>query len=342
MAPINNTRILRAKYATDHVLTVDNFKQHTVQLDTTLQAAEILVRTLYLSLDPITRLSFNDPHAKVSTLNQVITGFGLGEVIESKDPDFPRGAIVLGSNLPWESVSRISNKAGLSVIEDARNPKIPMCAYLNVLGVTGLTAWAAVDTIVKKFKKDQVVYISSAAGPVGTFFAILAKCEGAFVVGSAGSDDKMQYLLENIGLDACFNYKTQDARAELAKAAPQGLDIYIDLVGNETLDIALEKIKDNGLVVAVGNFESAAGKAEYVFKNMMQIIFKALRVEGFAVFQHLHRYPDFWADVKPRVENGQIKVQDTIVVGLEKIAEVYVDYMNGKYTGKVIIQVNSL
>lgn len=178
--------------------------------------------------------------------------------------------------------------------------------------------------------------------PLGTFFAILAKCEGAFVVGSAGSDDKMQYLLENIGLDACFNYKTQDARAELAKAAPQGLDIYIDLVGNETLDIALEKIKDNGLVVAVGNFESAAGKAEYVFKNMMQIIFKALRVEGFAVFQHLHRYPDFWADVKPRVENGQIKVQDTIVVGLEKIAEVYVDYMNGKYTGKVIIQVNSL
>ncbi|KAG0085790.1 hypothetical protein BGZ93_010473 [Podila epicladia] len=342
MAPINNTRILRAKYATDHVLTVDNFKQDTIELDTTLKAGEILVRTLYLSLDPIIRLSFNDPHSKASTLNQVITGFGLGEVIESKDPDFPRGSIVLGSNLPWESVSRINNKTGLSVIEDARNPKIPMYAYLNVLGVTGLTAWAAVDTIVKKFKKDQVVYISSAAGPVGTFFAILAKCEGAFVVGSAGSDDKVQYLLENIGLDAGFNYKTQDARAELAKAAPQGLDIYIDLVGNEMLDIALEKINDNGLVVAVGNFESAAGKAEYVFKNMMQIIFKALRVQGFAVFQHLHRYSDFWADVKPRVENGQIRVQDTIVVGLEKIAEVFVDYMNGKYTGKVIIQVNSL
>ncbi|KAF9332140.1 hypothetical protein BG006_004984 [Podila minutissima] len=269
MAPINNTRILRAKYATDHALTIDNFKQDTAQLDTTLQAGEILV----------------------STLNQVITGFGLGEVIESKDPDFPRGAIVLGSNLPWES-----DRLG-----DARNPKIPICAYLNVLGVTGLTAWAAVDTIVKKFKKDQIVYISSAPGiwgnlqwdPVGTFFAILAKCEGAFMVGCAGSDDKVQYFLENIGLDACFNYKTQDARAELAKAAPQGLDIHIDLVGNETLDIALEKIKDNGLVVVVGNFESAAGKAEYVFKNMMQIIFKALRVEGFAVFQHLHRYPDF-------------------------------------------------
>ncbi|KAG0030631.1 hypothetical protein BGZ82_007339 [Podila clonocystis] len=205
--PINNTRILRAQYASNHVLTVDNFKQDTVQLDTALQAGEIFVRTLYLSLDPITRLSFNDPHAKVSTL-KVITGFGLGEMIESKDPDFPRSAI-----------------AGLSVIEDARNPKILVYAYLNVLGITGLTAWAAVDTIVKKFKKDQVVNISSAAGPVGTFFAILAKCEGTFVVGSAGLDDKVQYLLENIGLDAGFNYKTQDARDELAKAAPQGLDI---------------------------------------------------------------------------------------------------------------------
>ncbi|KAG0028456.1 hypothetical protein BGZ81_004736 [Podila clonocystis] len=246
MDPINNTRILGAQYASNHVLTVDNFKQDTVQLDTALQAGEILVRTLYLSLDPITRLSFNDPHAKVLTLNQVITGFGLGEVIESKDPDFPRGAIVLGSNLPWESVSRIiSNKADLSAIEDARNPKF----------------------------QHQVVDVSSAAGPAGTFFAILAKCEGAFVVGSAGSDDKVQYLLENIGLDAGFNYKTQDARAELAKAAPpQGLD--------------------------------------------------------FAVAQHLHRYPDFWADVKPRVENGQIKVQDTIVVGLEDRWGV-VDYMNG-------------
>lgn len=169
---------------------------------------------------------------------------------------------------------------------------------------------------------------------VGTFFAILAKCEGAFVVGSAGSDHKVQYLLENIGLDAGFNYKTQDARAELAKAAPQGLDIYIDLVGNETLDIALEKIRDNELVVAVGNFGSAVGKAEYVFKNMMQIIFKALSVQGFAVFQHLHRYPDILADVRLRAESRQIKVQDTIMVGLEKIAEVYVDYLNGMYTGK--------
>lgn len=180
------------------------------------------------------------------------------------------------------------------------------------------------------------------ASPVGTFFAILAKCEGAFVIGSAGSDDKVQYLLKNIGLDAAFNYKTQDARAELDKASSKGLDIYVDLVGNETLDIALEKIKDNGLVVAVGNFESVAGKVDYVFKNMMQIIFKALTVQGFAVFQHLHRYPEFWADVKPRVVSGQIKVQNTVVVGLEKIAEAYVDYLNGKYTGKVIIQVNSL
>lgn len=140
------------------------------------------------------------------------------------------------------------------------------------------------------------------ASPVGTFFAILAKCEGTFVIGSAGSDDKVQYLLKNIGLDAAFNYKTQDARAELDKASSKGLDIYVDLVGNETLDIALEKIKDNGLVVAaVGNFESMAGKVDYVFKNMMQIIFKALTVQGFAVFQHLHRYPEFWADVKPRV-----------------------------------------
>ncbi|KAG0339678.1 hypothetical protein BG000_001636 [Podila horticola] len=318
MAPINNTRILRAKYATNHVLAVDNFKQDTAQLDTTLQAGEILVRTLYLRLDPITRLSFSDPHTKVSALNEVIAGFGLDELIESKDPHFPHGTI--------ESVSRISNKTGLSVIGDARNPKIPLCVYLNVLGTTSLTAWAAVDTSSRSTRKTKssTSHLLLGNSPVGTFFAILAKCEGAFVVGSAGSDHKVQYLLENIGLDAGFNYKTQDARAELAKAAPQELDIYIDLVGNETLDIVLEKIRDNELVVAVGNFGSAAGKAELC---------------GLPAPAPL---PDFLADVRPRVESRQIKVQNTIVVGLEKIAEVYVDYLNGMYTGKVIIQVNSL
>ncbi|KAF9082720.1 hypothetical protein BGX27_004412, partial [Mortierella sp. AM989] len=193
MAPITNTRVVRVQHvAQDESFSAANVKTETVQLDTKLNDGEVLIRNLYLALDPYIRYSFQSQGAR-STLDQVVSGVGIGEVIDSKSNAFPIKSIVLGIGLGWEQYTRLTNTQQLWVIPDAHNPKVPLTEYANALGINGLTAYAAVETLVQ-FKKDQVVYVSSAAGPVGSFFAILAKRQGAFVIGSAGSDEKVDYL----------------------------------------------------------------------------------------------------------------------------------------------------
>ncbi|KAI8599370.1 hypothetical protein EDD21DRAFT_308098, partial [Dissophora ornata] len=175
---------------------------------------------------------------------------------------------------------------------------------------------------------------------VGTCFAILAKRAGAFIIGSAGTGEKVDYMLNQTGFDAAFNYRTKDARAELVAAAPGGLDVYFDLVSGETLDIALEQLKMNGQVLVVGNVSTTNAKTPYLTKNLGMIITKALKLEGFNGFQHIHRFPQMWKELGPLVASGEIKRQkETVIKNLENAPQVYVDYMNGKYVGKIIIDV---
>ncbi|GJJ69425.1 hypothetical protein EMPS_01771 [Entomortierella parvispora] len=343
MAPSTNTRVLRAKHiAKDEAFSKDDLKIVHVEFDATLNEGEILVRNLYLSLDPYTRFSFEkDGDRAAAPLDTVVSGFGVAEVIASKSSAFPVSSIVLGSTIGWEQYSRHSNLQGFFIIPDAHNPKIALANYLNILGMNGLTAFAAVDSLVK-FHKDQVVYVPSAAGPVGSFLCFLAKRDGAFVIGSAGSEEKIQYLLRDIGVDYAFNYKTQDSRAELYKAASEGVDIYFDLVGGETLDIAIEKLKSEGQIITIGNI-SQSGAAPYVMKNWSQFIFKSLRMNGFTVFKHLDKFPRLWKEIGPLVAEGKFKSQQlTIVKGVERTSSVYQDYLDGKYFGKVVIEVAAL
>ncbi|KAG0054182.1 hypothetical protein BGZ83_011792 [Gryganskiella cystojenkinii] len=343
MTSTTNTQILRAKYiGHDEIFKKEHLKIASVKTDTTLNEGEILVRNLQLSLDPYTRFSFEKEGERVAApLDSVVSGFGVAEVIASKNPAFPVSSIVLGSGIAWEQYTKHSNLQGFFVIPDARNPKIPLANYLNVLGMNGLTAFAAVETNVK-FHKGQVVYVPSAAGPVGSFLCFLAKRDGAFVIGSAGSEEKIQYLLRDVGVDYAFNYKTQDSRVEITKAAPQGVDVYFDLVGGETFDIALEKLVNKGQIIAIGNI-SQSGKTPYIMKNWSLFIFKTLQMTGFTVFNHLDNFPRLWKEIGPLVAEGKFKNQQlTIVKGIEKTPEVYADYLDGKYFGKVVVEVASL
>ncbi|KAF9343983.1 hypothetical protein BGX26_004950 [Mortierella sp. AD094] len=344
MAPITNTRIVRAQYTSlGERFTTANVKTETIQLDTQLNDGEVLIRNLYIAIDPFIRFSFLN-HGGESTLDKTVTGFGVGEVIDSKASAFPVKSLILGHSIGWEQYTRLSNPntQTLWVIPDAHNPKVPLTEYTNALGLNGLTAYAAVETLVK-FNKDQVVYVSSAAGPVGAFFAILAKRQGAFVIGSAGSDDKVEYFLKDLGLDSAINYKTKDLRSELDAVAPKGIDIYFDLVGGETFDIALEKLKSHGQVVAIGNFSTPGGKNPYVTKNLSLIIAKALTINGFNAFPHFHKFPQFWEEYVPLVANGEIKSQkQTVIKGAENAPQAFADYLDGKYHGKVIVEVANL
>ncbi|KAF9348970.1 hypothetical protein BGX26_012679 [Mortierella sp. AD094] len=342
MAPILNTRVLKAKLTNgEESLDLSHFRTETVELDTaTLLEGEILVRNLYLGLDPYIRFSFETKGGKPRTLDEPISAFGVAEVIDSKNKDFPISSIVLGSNIRWEQYTRFSNPAaGLRIIPDARNPNIALSAYVNALGVNGLTAFASWEAHVK-INKGQTVYVSSTAGPIGSMFATLAKRRGCIVIGSAGSDEKVKYLLEDLKLDAAFNYKKNLAQ-ELHAAAPNGIDLYIDLVGNETLDVALGEMNLFGQVLAIGNISNMQG-ASYVMKNLGDIINKSLVVQGFVVFNYLDKFPQLWKTIGPLLESGEVKSQETVIEGVENAPEAFVDYLNSKYFGKVVVQVAKL
>ncbi|KAF9345064.1 hypothetical protein BGX26_003581 [Mortierella sp. AD094] len=313
MAPNSNTRIVRAQYvAQGEKFTAANVKTETIQLDTQLNDGDVLIRNLYVGLDIYTRHSLQEGGMNAN-LEETVTSLGIGEVIESKASAFPVKSLVLGFGIGWEQYTRLSNPRALWIIPDAYNSKVPLAEYANTLGINGFTAYAAVETLVK-FKKDQVVYISSAAGPVGGFLSILAKRQGAFVIGSAGSDEKVEYLLKDLGLDAAINYKTKDLRSELDVVAPKGIDIYFDLVGGETFDIALEKLKRDGQVVALGNLSTLGAETPY-----------------------------FWKEYAPLFASGEIKsTKLNVIKGLENAPQGFIDYLDGKYHGKVIIEVASL
>ncbi|KAG0040140.1 hypothetical protein BGZ83_002643 [Gryganskiella cystojenkinii] len=348
MAPITeNKRIVRANYSVHgNGFTTDLFKSETVEIDSKLNDGDVLIRSLYLAHDPYIRYSFINETGNdaIAPLNTPVAGAGIGEVIESKNAAFPVKSVVHGLGFEWAEYTKVTAQAlgGFAVIPNARRSKIALTQYLNVLGINGLTAFAAVETLVK-FKKGDVVYISSAAGPVGSFLAIIAKREGAFVIGSAGSDEKVNYLLKTIGVDAAFNYKAQDTRAELSKISKDGLDIYFDLVGGETFDIALEQLKPTGQVVALGAISASNAKTPYLTKNLSLIIGKALTVNGFTAYHHLDKFPLLWQKFAPLIENGEIPAQqETVIKGLENAPKSFVDYLDGKYHGKVYVEVASL
>ncbi|KAF9431568.1 hypothetical protein BGZ76_000135 [Entomortierella beljakovae] len=347
MAPLTNTRILKSRYTTDdESLDVTHFRTKTVELDVKLLDGEILVRNLYLGLDPYISLSFkSNSGGKIPSTDEPIVAFGVAEVIDSRNSSFPISSIVLGSNIHWEQYTHFSNPAAsLRIIPNARNPDVALSAYVNGLGVNGLTAFAAWKTHVKA-NKGMTVYISSTAGPVGSMFAALAKRDGCFVIGSAGSHDKVKHLLEGGKVDAAFNYKTKNVANELRAAAPNGIDIYVDLVGGETLDIALGQMRLFGQILAVGNISNMNGKGaggSYVMRNLGEIINKSLVVQGFGVFHHLDKFPQLWETIGPLFQSGDIKSHETVIEGVENAPEAFVDYMNSKYFGKVVIQVAEL
>ncbi|KAF9168906.1 hypothetical protein BGX21_001165 [Mortierella sp. AD011] len=344
MAPITNTRVVRAQHlAHGEDFSAANFGTDTVELDTQLKEGDILVRNLYAGLDPFIRYSFSPNSFFDTTIGAPVVGWGVGEVIESKNSTYPVKSVVTGFNLGWEQYTRLSNPQGLWVIPDGHDSKVPITEFVNALGSNGLTAYAAIKASVN-FKKDQIVYISSAAGPVGSFLALLAKREGVFVIGSTGSDEKVEYLVKDLGLDAAINYKTKDLRTELDTVAPNGIDIYFDLVGAETLDIALEKLKPQGQVIALGALAAHGPPYESKYLgNLGFIISKSLTITGFTLFHHLHTMHEFWTEYTPLIANGEIKSQkQTVIKGIENAPQAFMDYLNGKYHGKVIIDIANL
>ncbi|MBU6535360.1 NADP-dependent oxidoreductase [Streptomyces sp. NPDC057245] len=297
---------------------------------------QVLVRNLYVSVDPYMRgrMSAAKSYAAPYELNKPMLGGAVGEVVASSAEGFAVGDHVLHS-FGWREYAALDAKHAVKVDPDAA----PLSTYLGVLGMTGLTAYVGLLRTAS-FKEGDTVFVSGAAGAVGSQVGQIAKLKGAArVIGSAGSDEKVGLLVDEYGFDAAFNYKDGPVSKQLRDAAPDGIDVYFDNVGGEHLEAAVGSLNLNGRIAICGaisvynNTEPAPGP-----KNLARLIQTRGRIEGFLVGDHYDLQPQFVEEVGPWVASGALKYRETVVEGIENNLEAFLGVLRGDNTGKMIVK----
>jgi NADPH-dependent curcumin reductase CurA len=298
---------------------------------------QIMIRILYLSVDPYMRGLMRETHsyAKPVKIGEVMFGGTVGEVIESRHPDFRAGEFVEGS-LGWQEYA-ISDGTGLRKVDPSA---APVSTALGVLGMPGLTAYFGMMEIGRP-KPGETVVISGAAGAVGSIAGQIAKNHGCRTVGIAGSDEKVRYLVEELGLDSAFNYKTNaDYAAKLAELCPAGIDVYFDNVGGAITDAVLGLINLNARLVICGQISQYnVTRPEMGPRLFFRLIVKAARAEGFLVFHFVDRYAEGLAALTRWLREGKIKYREQFTDGIASAPAAFIGMLGGGNTGKQLVRV---
>ncbi|MCZ7590582.1 MAG: NADP-dependent oxidoreductase [Gaiella sp.] len=296
---------------------------------------EVLVRNAFVSVDPYMRGRMNDANSYVPpfALGEPLRGGAVGRVVASRNERWPEGTWVV-HDLGWREAA-LSDGRGLRAVDTAVTP---VSTVLGVLGMPGLTAFVGIVDI-GEVKDGDTVFVSGAAGAVGSLAAQLARLRGARVIGSAGTQEKVAWL-EELGLDGVFDYHEQPAREALGVLAPDGIDVYFDNVGGETLEAAIGAMRPHGRIVACGSISRYnATEALPGPRNLFLVVTRRLRMQGFLVFDHYDRYPAFLAEVGPLVATGEVRYRETVVDGIERAPEAFIGLLEGVNVGKMLVRV---
>jgi NADPH-dependent curcumin reductase CurA len=302
----------------------------------TPSAGEVLVRNLYMSVDPYMRgrMAAQPSYVQPFHLGQPLEGGCVGQIVEASMGKFQVGDYVLGRK-GWREYY-VSDGADLTKIDPALAP--PQ-AYLGILGMPGLTAYVGLLDIGQP-EAGNTVFVSAAAGAVGSVVCQIAKLKGCRVVGSAGSADKVRWLQEVAGVDAAFNYKEVDSLiTEVGRHCPQGIDVYFENVGGAHLEAALEHMNVRGRIALCGmisQYNDAASSSGP--RNLRLAVRKRLTLRGFIVSDHSDRQPQFYADMGAWIADGKIKWQETIIDGLENAPNAFFGLFKGENTGKMLVR----
>lgn len=301
-----------------------------------LADGQVRVRNLFMSVDPYMRGRMNDVKSYVPPfqLGEPLQGGAIGSVTESRSADLAEGDLVLHM-LGWRDEAVLPARHAQKVpAAEGLSPS----AYLGVLGMPALTAYVGLLDIAA-LKPGDVVFVSGAAGAVGSMVGQIAKLKGAArVIGSAGSEEKVRWLRE-IGFDAAFNYKAAPVFGQLREAAPEGIDVYFDNVGGDHLQAALAVLNPYGRVALCGAIahynatELPAGP-----NNLTLAIGKRLTLRGFIVSDHQARLPDMIADVSGWLRDGKLFHAETVVEGLDQAPAAFINLLRGHNTGKMIVR----
>ena len=306
-------------------------------------AGEILVRNIYLSLDPAMRgwISEAPNYRDPVPLGATMPGFTVGEVMESRHPGYAAGEIVAG-RLGWRDWA-VSD--GATIDRKVDPAAAPVTTALHVLGHTGLTAYLGLLEVGRP-REGETVVVSTAAGAVGSTVGQIAKIKGCRAVGLTGADDKVAACLKEFGFDAAINYKTAgDLEAAVGAACPDGVDVYYDNVGGEIADAVLAHLNVRARVVVCGTMgipdvDPGAPQPPGPRPNR-QILIKRARMEGFLVLDHLHRLQEALTDLGRWVREGRLATREDIVEGLENAPEALIRLLAGGNHGKMIVRVDA-
>lgn len=300
-------------------------------------AGEVLCRTIYLSLDPYMRGRMNEGISYTGTANptlgSVMVGGTVSEVIASENPAFPPGAFVAGYD-GWQAYA-LSSGQGVRTLDPR---EAPLSTALGVLGMPGMTAYVGLLDIGQP-KPGETVVVSAASGAVGSIVGQLAKLRGCRAVGVAGSAEKCDYVVKELGFDACVNYKTGPLFPALQKACPNGIDVYFDNVGGDVLAAALKLVNREARIPLCGLISEYNATEPPPGPNLRSVLVNRVRVKGFIISDHADRFPDFLRDCTRWYREGKLKCREDVVVGLENAPQAFIGLLKGRNFGKLIVRV---
>jgi NADPH-dependent curcumin reductase len=318
---------------------VSNFKLVTAQTPA-LQDGQILVRHHYLSLDPYMRGRMNDSrsYAQPQPLGEVMIGGTVGEVVESRHPKFATGDQVVGMG-GWQEYS-VVDAGQPGAVRKVDTTHVPLSHYLGAVGMPGVTAWYGLVKIIEP-KAGETMVVSAAAGAVGSAYGALAKARGCRVVGIAGGQDKCDYVVKELGFDACVDYKQHKDAISLSKAlkqaCPNGIDGYFENVGGMVLDAVLLRMNAFGRIAVCGMIAGYDGQP-LPLANPALILVSRLKVQGFIVSEHMEIWPEALKELGTLVATGKLRPRESVAQGIADAPEAFLGLLKGKNFGKQLVK----
>ena len=305
-----------------------------------LQDGQVLVRHHFLSLDPYMRGRMNDAksYAAPQPLGQVMQGGTVGEVLESRSPKFQPGDQVVGMG-GWQQYS-VVNTDEPGALRKVDTAHVPLSYYLGAVGMPGVTAWYGLVKIIEP-RAGETVVVSAATGAVGSAFGALAKARGCRAVGIAGGPDKCKYAVEELGFDACIDYKLHKDATSLSKAlkeaCPAGIDGHFESVGGMVLDAVLLRMNAFGRIAVCGMIAGYDGQP-MPLSNPALILVNRLKVQGFIVSEHMDIWPEALKELGTLVGAGKLHPRETVAEGLQAAPEAFLGLLKGKNFGKQLVK----
>ena len=305
-----------------------------------LQDGQVLVRHHYLSLDPYMRGRMNDSksYAAAQPLGQVFQGGTVGEVVESRHPKFTAGDQVVGFG-GWQEWSVVdASQPGL--LKKVDTTHVPLSHYLGAVGMPGVTAWYGLTQIIAP-KAGETLTVSAASGAVGSAFGALAKARGCRVVGIAGGPDKCQYVTDELGFDACIDYRqhpdVKSMSAALKAACPQGIDGHFENVGGYILDAVMLRTNAFARIALCGMIAGYDGQP-LPMANPALLLVNRIKLQGFIVSEHLEVWPEALAELGQLVGTGKLRPRESIAQGIESAPQAFLGLLKGKNFGKQLVK----